>query len=86
MVLFSGLATVTSTLWCAFTSAASNAIFSIAVWRLIALNYAIESYQRLHYRVGMLLGGIISCLLWQPTKPFLRPATSVTKGWIEIAM
>ncbi|KAL7543980.1 hypothetical protein ACHAXR_013460 [Thalassiosira sp. AJA248-18] len=68
-LILSGHATVTSTIACAITSAASNTSFSIAVWTLIALDYSIESYQGLHYSVDMWLGCIVTCLLWQLTKP-----------------
>eukprot|EP00579_Thalassiosira_antarctica_P012675 CAMPEP_0201921660 /NCGR_PEP_ID=MMETSP0903-20130614/9922_1 /ASSEMBLY_ACC=CAM_ASM_000552 /TAXON_ID=420261 /ORGANISM="Thalassiosira antarctica, Strain CCMP982" /LENGTH=531 /DNA_ID=CAMNT_0048458657 /DNA_START=121 /DNA_END=1716 /DNA_ORIENTATION=+ len=68
-LILSGHATITSTLGCAFTSAASNTSFSIAVWTLIALDYSIEVYQGLHYSVDMWLGCIVTCLLWQLTKP-----------------
>ncbi|KAL9181843.1 hypothetical protein ACHAXT_012186 [Thalassiosira profunda] len=68
-LILSGHATITSTVGCAFTSAAANASFSIAVWTLIALDYGIESYQGLHYSVDMWLGCIVTCLLWQLTKP-----------------
>lgn len=68
-LILSGHATVTSTLGCAFTSVASNASFSIAVWTLIALDYSIEAYQGLHYSVDMWLGGIVTCLLWHLLKP-----------------
>ena len=67
-LILSGHATVTSTIACAFTSVASNTIFSIAVWTLVALDYGIESYQGLHYSVDMWLGCIVTCLLWQLTK------------------
>lgn len=67
-LILSGHATITSTLACAFTSAASNTSFSIAVWTLIALDYSIESYQGLHYSVDMWLGCIVTCLIWQLTK------------------
>ncbi|KAL3827350.1 hypothetical protein ACHAXA_003084 [Cyclostephanos tholiformis] len=68
-LILSGHATFTSTITCAFTSAASNTQFSIAVWTLVALDYSIESYQGLHYSVDMWLGCIVTCLLWQITKP-----------------
>lgn len=63
-LILSGHATVTSTIACAFTSVASNTHFSIAVWTLVALDYAIEAYQGLHYSVDMWLGCIVTCLLW----------------------
>jgi len=68
-LILSGHATITSTLGCAFTSAAGNTSFSIAVWTLIALDYSIEAYQGLHYSVDMWLGCIVTCLLWHLTKP-----------------
>jgi len=68
-LILSGHATITSVLACAFTSAASNTSFSIAVWTLIALDYSIEAYQGLHYSVDMWLGCIVTCLLWHLTKP-----------------
>lgn len=68
-LILSGHATVTSTIGCAFTSAASDTSFSVAVWTLIALDYSIESYQGLHYSVDMWLGCVVTCLLWQLTKP-----------------
>jgi len=67
-LILSGHATVTSTIACAFTSVAANTKFSVAVWTLVALDYAIESYQGLHYSVDMWLGCIVTCLLWQLTK------------------
>jgi hypothetical protein len=69
-LILSGHATITSTIACAFTSAASHAPFSIAVWTLVALDYSIEAYQGLHYSVDMWLGCIVTCLLWHLTKPF----------------
>lgn len=68
-LILSGHATVTSTLGCAATSVASNTKFSLAVWTLVALDYSIEAYQGLHYSVDMWLGCIVTCLLWQLTKP-----------------
>jgi len=68
-LILSGHATVTSTLACAFTSVANDGTFSTAVWTLVALDYAIEAYQGLHYSVDMWLGCIVTCLLWQLTKP-----------------
>jgi len=68
-LILSGHATITSSLACAFTSVAANTSFSIAVWTLIALDYSIEAYQGLHYSVDMWLGCIVTCLLWQLTKP-----------------
>ena len=69
-LILSGHATITSTITCAFTSAASNVPFSMAVWTLVALDYSIEAYQGLHYSVDMWLGCVITCLLWQLTRPF----------------
>lgn len=68
-LILSGHATVTSTLGCASTSVASNTRFSMALWTLMALDYSIEAYQGLHYSVDMWLGCIVTCLLWQLTKP-----------------
>ena len=68
-LILSGHATVTSALGCAVTSVASNDSFSTAVWTLMAVDYAIECYQGLHYSVDMWLGCIVTCLLWQLTKP-----------------
>ncbi|KAL7527857.1 hypothetical protein ACHAWF_002335 [Thalassiosira exigua] len=68
-LILSGHATITSTFACACTSAAADASFSTAVWTLVALDYAIETYQGLHYSVDMWLGCIVTCLLWQLTKP-----------------
>ena len=67
-LILSGHAVVTSTLACAFTSTASHASFSAAAWTLIALDYAIEAYQGLHYSVDMWLGCVVTCLLWQLTR------------------
>merc|ERR1711957_272909 len=75
-LILSGHAIVTSTLGCAFTSTASNASFSIAAWTLIALDYSIEAYQGMHYSVDMWLGCIVTCLLWQLTKPLEDVAES----------
>ena len=79
-LILSGHATITSTITCAFTSAASNTPFSIAVWTLVALDYSIEAYQGLHYSVDMWLGCIVTCLLWQLTKPFEFGAGNVPLG------
>ncbi|KAL7481332.1 hypothetical protein ACHAW6_007050 [Cyclotella cf. meneghiniana] len=67
-LILSGHATVLTTLGCACTSVADNATFSVAVWTLVAVDYAIEAYQGLHYSVDMWLGCIVTCLLWQLTK------------------
>lgn len=69
-LILSGHATITSAITCAFTSAASNLPFSMAVWTLVAVDYSIEAYQGLHYSVDMWLGCVVTCLLWQLTKPF----------------
>lgn len=69
-LILSGHATVTSTITCAFTSVAASTPFSLAVWTLVTLDYSIEAYQGLHYSVDMWLGCIITCLLWELTKPF----------------
>merc|ERR1711957_978124 len=81
-LILSGHAIVTSTLGCAFTSTASNASFSIAAWTLIALDYSIEAYQGMHYSVDMWLGCIVTCLLWQLTKPleFVAEGEQIQNG------
>jgi hypothetical protein len=40
----------------------------MAVWTLVAVDFAIESYQGLHYSVDMWLGCIVTALLWQLTQ------------------
>jgi hypothetical protein len=85
-LILSGHATITSTITCAFTSAASNTPFSIAVWTLVALDYSIEAYQGLHYSVDMWLGCIVTCLLWQLTKPFEFEAGNMFSDGDEKAM
>ncbi|KAL7512347.1 hypothetical protein ACHAXN_009723 [Cyclotella atomus] len=67
-LILSGHATVLTTLGCGCTSVANNAKFSVAVWTLVAVDFAIESYQGLHYSVDMWLGCIVTSLLWQLTK------------------
>jgi hypothetical protein len=67
-LILSGHATVLTTLGCGCTSVANNAKFSVAVWTLVAVDFAIESYQGLHYSVDMWLGCIVTALLWQLTK------------------
>ncbi|KAL3791036.1 hypothetical protein HJC23_003025 [Cyclotella cryptica] len=67
-LILSGHATVLTTLGCACTSVVDNGRFSGALWTLVAVDFAIEAYQGLHYSVDMWLGCIVTCLLWQLTK------------------
>ena len=67
-LILSGHATVITTLGCGCTSVANNYKFSMAVWTLVMVDFAIESYQGLHYSVDMWLGCIVTALLWQLTK------------------
>lgn len=67
-LILSGHATVLTTLGCGCTSVANNIQFSMAVWTLVAVDFAIESYQGLHYSVDMWLGCIVTALLWQLTQ------------------
>ena len=72
-LILSGHATVLTTLGCGCTSVANNVKFSVAVWTLVAVDFAIESYQGLHYSVDMWLGCIVTALLWQLTKDLEVP-------------
>lgn len=72
-LILSGHATVLTTLGCGCTSVANNAKFSVAVWTLVAIDFAIESYQGLHYSVDMWLGCIVTALLWQLTNDLEVP-------------
>ena len=66
-LILSGHATVLTTLGCGCTSVASNNSFSVALWTLVGVDFAIEAYQGLHYSVDMWLGCMVTCLLWQLT-------------------
>ena len=64
-LIISGHATVTSVLACVGVSVADNAIFSVAVWSLLAFDYLVEVYQGYHYSVDMWMGAIITSLIFR---------------------
>ena len=72
-LILSGHATVLTTLGCGCTSVAGNNRFSVALWTLVGVDFAIESYQGLHYSVDMWLGCVVTCLLWQLTSDLEVP-------------
>jgi len=64
-LIISGHATVTSVLACVGVSVADNAIFSVAVWSLLAFDYLVEVYQGYHYSVDMWMGAIVTSLIFR---------------------
>ncbi|KAL7468368.1 hypothetical protein ACHAXS_008591 [Conticribra weissflogii] len=79
-LILSGHATVTSTLACALTSVAGNGKFARAVWTLVAVDYAIEALEGLHYSVDMWLGCVVTCLLWVLTNGVEREGEKERRG------
>ena len=68
-LIISGHATVTSTIACVAVSLADDPIFSIAIWWLLAMDYAVEIYEGFHYSVDMWMGAVLCGLLWRLWKP-----------------
>lgn len=64
-LIISGHATVTSVLACVGVSVADNALFSVAVWSLLAFDYLVEVYQGYHYSVDMWMGAVITSLIFR---------------------
>ena len=64
-LIISGHATVTSVLACVGVSVADNAVFSVAVWSLLAFDYLVEVYQGYHYSVDMWMGAVITSLIFR---------------------
>jgi len=60
---------VTSTLACVMVSVGDDAWFSVAVWTMLALDYAVEIYEGFHYSVDMWLGCVVVSLLWRVLQP-----------------
>eukprot|EP00563_Minutocellus_polymorphus_P011780 CAMPEP_0181071812 /NCGR_PEP_ID=MMETSP1070-20121207/28244_1 /TAXON_ID=265543 /ORGANISM="Minutocellus polymorphus, Strain NH13" /LENGTH=480 /DNA_ID=CAMNT_0023152839 /DNA_START=95 /DNA_END=1537 /DNA_ORIENTATION=+ len=64
-LIISGHATVTSVLACVGVSVADNALFSVAVWSLLAFDYLVEVYQGYHYSVDMWMGAVLTSLIFR---------------------
>jgi hypothetical protein len=64
-LIISGHATVTSVLACVGVSVADNALFSIAVWSLLAVDYLFEVHLGYHYSVDMWMGAVLTSLIFR---------------------
>jgi hypothetical protein len=65
-LIISGHATVTSTMACVATSMVGvDPWFAVALWTMVALDYAVEIYEGFHYSVDMWLGVVLVTLLWR---------------------
>lgn len=63
-LVISGHATVTSTLAWISCSVCHHRWFLIALWTMVAMDYAVEVYEGFHYSVDMWLGAILVSLIW----------------------
>jgi PAP2 superfamily C-terminal len=54
---------------CVVTSVADDPVFAVALWSMVALDYAVEIYEGFHYSVDMWLGMVLVSLLWRVLKP-----------------
>ena len=60
---------MTSTLACVSASVSDSRTFQLALWTLVALDYAVEIYEGFHYSVDMWLGCLLVCLVWRVLAP-----------------
>lgn len=54
---------------CVATSVAGDSLFSIALWSMVVMDYAVEIYEGFHYSVDMWLGLVLVSLLWRVLEP-----------------
>ena len=64
-LIISGHATITATMACVATSLAGQRTFTVALWSMVVLDYAVEIYEGFHYSVDMWLGMVLVILVWR---------------------
>lgn len=68
-LIISGHAVITSTLACVAASVADNGTFTIALFCMLTMDFAVEVYEGFHYSCDMWLGMVLVVLLWKVLHP-----------------
>ena len=75
-LIISGHAVITSTLACVATSVADNGTFTIALFCMLTMDFAVEVYEGFHYSCDMWLGMVLVVLIWKVLHPIEGEAES----------